>query len=299
MSDFKLVLFFTGILIAILGTSCSSGTSVSGTEDEQALVSVNGNTLYRSDLKDIIPSGLDEADSASAAEAYIQLWVNDELMYEKAQQNVSDKERIEELVKNYRQSLTVFTYQEQLLKEQFAKSASNNVLKTYYDEHSDKFKLESNIIKGLFLKIPVNSPLLDNFRKWYKSTSQASLEGIEKNAVQNAVIYDYFYDKWVNFDDVMSKIPYTVNNSEQFLKTNSNLEVNDSTYVYLLNIKEYGLIGSVAPFEYAKPQVREVLMNQNRATYLKEFKDDLYQKAIKDNKINYYYKKDSKNTESK
>ncbi len=68
---------------------------------------------------------------------------------------------------------------------------------------------------------------------------------------------------------------------------------------YLLNIKEYGLTGSVAPFEYAKPQVREVLMNQKRAAYLKEFKNDLYQKAVKDNKIEYYYKKDSKNTEEK
>ena len=36
--------------------------------------------------------------------------------------------------------------------------------------------------------------------------SEASLEKIEKYSVQNATIYDYFYDKWVDFDEVMDEI---------------------------------------------------------------------------------------------
>lgn len=295
----SVVLILSSLAVVVGLTACGSGSKDVEDVSEQALVSVNGQVLHRGDLQDIVPSGLSVTDSAAAAEAYIKLWINDELMYEQAQKNVSDKERIEELVRNYRQSLTVFSYQEQLLKEQFSKQLSDNVLKEYYEANSDKFKLESNIIKGLFLKIPANSPQLDNFRKWYKSTSQASLEGIEKNSLKNAIIYDYFYDKWVNLDDIMSKIPYTVDNSEQFLRTNNTLEVQDSTNVYLLNIKEYKLIGSVAPLEYAKSQVMEVVLNQKRAAYLKQIEDDLYKKAINDKKIKYYYKKDSKNIDSK
>lgn len=285
------------IIIAILVTVASCGSKndpvdVSGAE---ALVSVNGNVLTRADLRDIIPDGLSEADSISAAESYIKMWINDELMYEKAQKNVADKDRIEELVKNYRQSLTVFTYQEQLLKERFSKDLSDATLKKFYDENTDKFKLESNIIKGLFLKIPASSPQLDNFRSWYKSTSTSSLENIEKNALQNVITYDYFYDKWIDLSDIMSQIPYKMLSSESFLKENKNLEVNDSTNVYLLNIKEYILAGSVAPFEYVKSQAAELLVNQNKAVYMKQFEEDLYNDAIKDNKIKLYYKKNQKN----
>ena len=57
------------------------------------------------------------------------------------------------------------------------------------------------------MKIPVDAPGLTDVKKWYKSTDVASLEKIEKYSVQNATIYEYFYDKWVDFDEVMDNIP--------------------------------------------------------------------------------------------
>lgn len=172
-------------------------------------------------------------------------------------------------------------------------------MKNYYNENPDKFKLEGNVIKGLFLKIPVTSPQVENFKKWYKSTSTASLENIEKQSLQNVVTYDYFYDKWVNFADIMSQIPYSISSSDEFLKKNSSIEVSDSTYVYLLNIKEYVSSGSVAPFDYIKPQVKEVLINQKKTAYIKQFEEDLYNTAVKDDKIKFYYKKGSASKLSK
>ena len=70
--------------------------------------------------------------------------------------------------------------------------------------------MDKGLIKGLFLKIPVDAPGLTDVKKWYKSTDVASLEKIEKYSVQNATIYEYFYDKWVDFDEVMDNIPIHV-----------------------------------------------------------------------------------------
>ena len=286
------------VLVMIGGISCTPKSDADHLEDDNVLLTVNGKALFKSDLLDIIPSGIAAQDSAETAEAYIKLWINDALMYEKAQQNIANKERIEELVNNYRQSLTVFTYQEQLLKERFSNQLSDNVLKEYYDKNSEKFKLRSNLIKGLFLKIPSNSDMANDFRKWYKAGTQEALEGIEKNHIKNAIAYDFFYDRWVNFDEILLKIPYTITNSEDFLRKNKSLEVDDSTNVYLLHIKECVLTGSVAPFEYVKPQVAEMLLNQRKTEYLDKFQQDLYNDAIAKNKITFYYKKDSKNKTS-
>ena len=55
--------------------------------------------------------------------------------------------------------------------------------------------------------------------------------------MQNATIYEYFYDKWVDFDEVMDNIPIHVSNPNAFLKANKYVEVADSSYCYLLNIR--------------------------------------------------------------
>jgi hypothetical protein len=256
----------------------------------QALVSVDGKTLYKQELDGIIPKELSAADSTLAAEAYIKMWIKNELMYEKARENLADKREIDELVNNYRHSLTIYTYQEQLLKERLSKNITDKELRDYYDSYPEQFKLETNIIKGLFLKAPVSSPHLEDLRKWYAQTSEKAIENIEKISLQNAVIYDYFYDKWVDFDDVMSNIPKEIYNSVQFLNDNKKLEVRDSAYVYLLSIKEYALVGSKAPFEFAKGRILDILISHKRDGFIKKFETDLYESAIANDKVKFHVK---------
>ena len=91
---------------------------------------------------------------------------------------------------------------------------------------------------------------------------------------RNASIYDYFYDKWVDFDQVMDNIPVHVSNANDFLRANKFVEVSDSTYCYLLNIKEYLPAGSVAPYDYASAQIVEMLTNRRKVEFLKKFEEE-------------------------
>lgn len=271
------------LLIAV--SSCKSDSN-GGSSDGMALVSVGDKTLTLEELDMAIPQGLNPTDSAFAAEAYIKLWVKDQLLFEKAKENLLDDNNVEELVENYRHSLIVFTYQEQLLKEQLAKRISEDDLKKYYDEYSNQFVLDNNIIKGLFLKIPVTSPQLENMKKWYRSES--AVEKIEKAHLQNAAVYDYFYDKWVSFEDVVDNIPMGIKDNEQFLKGNKFIEYQDSTFVYLLNIKDYKLVGEPAPYEYARAKALDIVVNQKKKVFLNEIEDDLYNKALRDKNIKFH-----------
>lgn len=286
------VILATSMTVLIFA-ACSSEKKATPDKANNPIVSVNQKTLYQSDIDAAIPQGLSVADSTSAAEAYIKMWINDELIYKKAKQNVTDQDRINELVENYRQSLTVFTYLEQLLKEELSKKISESDMKDYYEKHPDSFELESSLVKGLFLKVPRSSNEVSNFRQWYQSKAEAAKEKIEKASFQSAVIYDYFYDRWVNFDDIAANIPTPISNVDQFVKTNKNFETQDSLYVYFLHIEEYALPGTTAPYEYAKPQITDILINKHRETFLKQIETDLYKKAVDADEIKYYRKTDN------
>lgn len=287
----------TLVAISIMGVifaGCLPRKEAKADKANHPIVSVNEKTLYLADLETAIPEGLNPADSVAAAEAYIKMWINDELIYEKAKQNVADQGKITELVENYRQSLMVFTYLEELLKSELSKKISDKELKAYYDQHPEMFQLESSLIKGLFLKIPRSSNEVNNFRQWYQSSSDAAKEKIDRASVQNTVIYDYFYDRWINFDDIVTNIPTPISNSVQFVKTNKNFETQDSLYIYLLHIEQYALPGTTAPYEYAKPQITDILINKYRESFLKQIESDLYQKAIDNSSIKFYQEKDQK-----
>ena len=185
------------------------------------------------------------------------------------------------MVDAYRNSLIRYRYQEQLIKERLSAQISEEEMRQFYESHATDFILDHNLIKGLFLKIPVDAPNLSDVKKWYRSSSEAEIEKIEKYSVQNAAIYEYFYDKWISFGDVMATIPLKITDEDNFLRTHSFIETSDSSFCYLLNIKEYILKGDVAPFDYAHTQVLDMLVNQHKIQFLRDFEEELYNDAIR------------------
>ena len=232
---------------------------------------------------------ISSADSLLLAEGFTKKWVKDVLVYDVALRNLGDeKEEVDKLVEEYRRSLVRYRYQERLVEEKLKTDIRESDKLNYYEENQKKFILDKGLIKGLFLKIPVDAPGLTDVKKWYKSTDVASLEKIEKYSVQNASIYDYFYDKWVDFDQVMDNIPVHVSNANDFLRANKFVEVSDSTYCYLLNIKEYLPAGSVAPYDYASAQIVEMLTNRRKVEFLKKFEEELYNDAVRSGDVKFY-----------
>ena len=103
-------IFFLGLLSILL--ACSEQHDHKG---KTPLVELDGNFLYREDLQSALPARLSKDDSLLFAEHYIRNWVEDVLLYEKAQSNIPDNGEIEKLVENYRKALIMHTYQQALI----------------------------------------------------------------------------------------------------------------------------------------------------------------------------------------
>lgn len=281
-------LYFILLTLSVSLFACKKAIQ---TDEPDALVKVNDRILTRNEVESLIPKGTTSADSLLLAESYIKKWVKDELVLKIAQRNLgSDKETIDKLVDAYRRSLLRYRYQEKLIQEKLSDEIQESDVLTYYDTNKEKFVLDKNLIKGLFLKVPADAPNLSEVKTWYKSGNVASLEKIEKYSIQNAAIYEYFFDKWVDFDEIRNNIPNQISNPESFLRTNKTLEVTDSSYCYLLNIRQVLLKGQVEPFEYAEPRIREILINQRKLDFIKEFEEELYNDALDGGDVIFYNK---------
>ena len=258
-------------------------------DDADVLVRVKDRVLGREEIQRQIPRSLSSADSLLMAESLAKKWVKDALVYEVALRNLEREERaeVDRLVEEYRHSLIRYRYEEQLVRERLSSDFQESDKLRFYEENQSKFVLDKALIKGLYLKVPADAPGLADVKKWYRSTSESAVEKIEKYSVQNAVIYDYFYDKWVDFDQVMDNIPMRVTDANAFLKANRYVEMCDSTYCYLLNISDYLPIGRVAPYDYAGPQIIEMLTNQRKVQFLKDFEDELYNDAVKHGDVEF------------
>ena len=274
-----------GVLSMLLLFSCGRGVQDVGAD---VLVSVEGHSLLRSEVESVIPRTLSSADSLLVAESYVKKWVKDVLVYDVAEENLGEEMAdVERLVEAYRHSLIRYRYQEQLVRERLSAEIRESDVLNYYETNQKKFELKTNLVKGLFLKVPIDAPGLTDLKRWYKSDDASAVEKIDKYSLQNAAIYDYFYDKWMDFEDVMENIPMQLSNPSAYLKANKTLEVSDSSYCYLLNIRDYIPAGQVAPYDYVQPQIMDMLLAQRKQKFLRDFEEELYNDAIRDGKVRF------------
>lgn len=256
---------------------------------EDFLVEIDGNYLYKEDLQAVLSSHLSADDSLLFAENYIRNWAEDMLLYTKAQANIPDNNEIEKLVENYRKALILHTYQQELINQRLSSQLSEQDIVSFYEENKALFVLERPLMKGVFIKVPLNSPRLDEVRKWYKTETYEAVENLEKYSLQNAVTYDYFNEKWLEVSDILGKIPLKEEHPEQYIHTHRHIELQDTAYHYFLNVTDYRDRGEEKPYDFARPIAKDMLLNLRKVEFMKGIKADLYKEATRKKKIIYNY----------
>jgi len=271
-------------LLAGLTGMCLFACEPQSNSGNDTLVQVNKHILTRTELNGNLQPFLTPEDSTLAAEHFIRMWINDRLLYDIAQKNIADKNAINQLVENYRRSLIIYQYQEQLINEKLVQDISERELREYYEKNKEIFKLDKPLIKGLFLRVPIDAPDIDKARAWSKNPSATAVDDLEKYSIKNAASFDYFEDHWVDFNELMN----AYSNLPEKLQKNTFYEQADDKYYYFLRVSESLLPGDNAPFQYARPTVRELLINRKKIEFLRKTEDDLYNKALNNGQITFY-----------
>jgi hypothetical protein len=277
-------IYLTLLVIFIMTSSCEYFVR---NEGQNPVAKVNNKYLYESDLIDLVPQHATPGDSAVIVNKYIDNWIRKELMLQKAEGNLSDRERnFEKQIADYRSSLIIFKYQQQLLSQKLDTFVSNRMILDYYEENASNFLLDKNIIRGMFIKVPRGAPNIDKIKTWARNEEDTPL--LESYGYQFAVSYDYFDDDWIYFEKLISEIPSDISDDENFLRNNRTIEVYDSVYYYFAGIKEYKLKGSIAPVSIVRDNIRSIILNKRKIDFLLELEKNIYNEALSKNLFEVY-----------
>lgn len=272
------------LFLSIIFNSCQFFRKEPG---QNPVAKINNKYLYQSDLVDIFPKDISSKDSIMMARKFIDNWVRKELMLRKAELNLPDKEKnFEKQIADYRASLIIYKYQQQLLNQKLDTVISAKEIQSYYDQNASNFILSRSAIKGMFIKVPRGAPNIDKIKTWYRNENDTPL--LESYGYQYAVKYDYFNDDWFYFDNLLREIPIEVTDHERFLRNNPFIETNDSLYYYFAGIKEYKLKSSVSPLSLVNENIRDIIINKRKLKFLQDLEKNVYNEALSKNLFELY-----------
>lgn len=282
----QLMARFYCALIVILAVACSDGGA--DMDDSPVLVKVGKSQLTRSELSKALPLGLNSADSARYASAYIRRWVDSRLVSDIASSEI-DMRDIDRMVNDYRNSLIEMEYRRRMADAHAAVDVPDDSLRNYYVTNNSDFVLQRPMLQGVYLKVPDNAQNLALIRRLYRSDKQSDIDRLEKEVLTSAIHYDYFRDKWVDWDQIEIHIPYDFGSRpDDFLKGRDHFETSAGGFVYFLDIKDVLPTGSVMPFESARGLISERLAARQRRLYDANLMKNLYDKSLAEGKIQLF-----------
>ena len=272
---------FLILVFLILTISCFN------VDDKQIIASVNDKDLLLSEVLKEIPKEIE--DSVFFIERYMNLWIRKQLMIYHAEINLSgDLLNYESQIDEYRSSLLIYAYQEELINQNFDTSITIKEITDYYNKYRDEFKLVKNIFRGRYIVIDKSAPKSKNLKKWYKSNKLDDIDELIDYCHQFAKEYYLADSSWQYFSFINNKLPKFINDEEFFLENTKGVWFEDQQYRYYIYIKNYQTKGSISPLSLEREKIRNVLLNKNKIQYLRQLEDELYQNALALKKIKIY-----------
>ena len=273
----------TFLLLAflMLAVSCFNG------DDKQVIASVNEKDLLLTEVMKEMPEATE--DSAFFVERYMNLWIRKQLMIYHAEINLSsDLLDYEKQISEYRSSLLIYAYQQELINQNFDTSITNKEITDYYNQYREEFKLVKNIFRGRYIVVDKSAPKLKVLSKWYKSDKTANIENLTDYCQQFSKEYYLADSSWQYFATINNKLPEFITEEKYFLENTKGVWFEDQQYRYYIYIKDYKIKGSISPLALEREKIRNVLLNKNKIQYLKQLEDELYQNGLALKKIKIY-----------
>lgn len=274
-----------GIFVIMIFASCKSS------HEDDLVATAFDYKLFKSDLKGLVPPNTSKNDSIAIVSNFINNWVKEKVILNKAEKNLSkDQMNFEELINNYRNSLIIYTYENQLIKQLLDTNITEEEIEEYYNNNIDNFLLKENIIKVNYVKLESKSPYIQRIKQllFTKSDDPDIQQKLFDLCSKYAVNFFIDSDVWLYFNDILKEVPLETYDQRAFLKSNRNIEAKDDNFYYLIKIIDFKLKESTSPLSFERENIKSIIVNKRKIDIINKMHKEVYDDAYSKNKIKIY-----------
>ena len=284
--NFKSVFFF--LIVFWILVSCDY---FKPNQAPQAIARVNNAFLYQEDIINLVPTESSKEDSLEIVTGFVERWASQQLLIQTAELNLTEEQKksFNDLLVQYRNDLYTKAYLEEMVKSKVDTTITENELKSYYQSNKENFRTTGALVKLSYINLPENHPKLNLIKQKF---SGARKKDDRKFWDQYQLQFKSFAmndSVWVEMNQIYRKLPFiTPDNREQYIVKGNIFEKLDSLDIYLVKIKDLLEKNQVAPFEYIKPTIKQVLLNKRKLEFIQKFENEMVQDAKNNNKYEIY-----------
>ena len=271
------------ILITILLSSCNELTSI---KNDKLVSRVGENYLYESEIPDF---SLYE-DSLIRKKVFIDSWAREKILFDLSLVNLDQKSiiNLDELIERYKRDLYINSYKDILINSMVDSIISDSEIDEYYDKNLNKFKLNEDLIKFRFVKIPLDNINLNKIRNGLIRYTSFDMELIDSLSFQLAS-YNLNDSLWITKRDFFNQVDFVnYENQKKYVKKGQLISKRDSMYVNLLFIDDILQANSLAPRSYLTDRIKSTIYNNRKILLIKELNKEIINDAIKSKKYELY-----------
>lgn len=258
--------------------------------DDTVLAKTSSAVLTMQQVAKLIPDNMKGADSVQFVQNYVDRWIHNQLMLEKAIANIDDKgyASIEDMVNDYRTSLLVYKYQQLYIEQNLDTLILDSQIADHYEKYGNNFLLDSCAVRAVFVQIPKSLPDGSEIRTLIRSNKPDDLIRLEEFCFKNARSFDAGTD-WRYLTNAVAQMPLgSVKNPMNVARNGKCVEAQDSLYNYFFMVKEFRDVNEQAPLILAKRKIREILLNHRRNDLIRNLEIKIYVDAVNKQRFTNY-----------
>ena len=278
MKRFIFILLFSFITIG-----CNN---LSNNNSKNLVARAGENFLYENDL----PKFLSEDDSIKKFMNFVESWAKEKVLYDLSLVNLSQskKSEIDELVNNYKVDLYINSYKDLIVNTRIDSLVSTSVIDSFYNLNSNNFKLNENLLKFRYVKVPNDNINLSRIKRYIVRVNDDDRLFLDSLNFQFADLK--LNDSiWYTERDVITSIEFiNRQNKSKYLIKNKLFTIEDSQYVNFFIVKDILKSGNIPPISYLYERIKSAIINQRKLQLLQSLNKEILNDALKSRKYEIF-----------
>lgn len=253
---------------------------------------VNDTYLYQEDIQGLISQNTTKQDSISIVANYIQRWATQQLLIDQANINLPRQqiEDYQQMVTQYRNDLFAQAYKGAIVSKLLDSTITQEEYGLFYQQNKANFTLKEEIFKLRYIHLDASFPSISETKKKLRRFDTEDAAALQDSSLEYKGA-NFNDSVWVKKETLLRQLPVIRTNESKVLKKATFSQLEDSLGVYLLKIKDVLSPNQIAPLQYIKPIIKEIILNKRTLELIKELEKDITKDAVKNKNFEVYTQK--------